>query len=428
MKLANQSLRYTSVFILVIMAIWGVTFYFSILHEIKDSIDEELENYKREIIYKASKNLSILLQNNVEGGFYTLEQVDSVSAAVSRDQYIDKEIYMQDADDEQPELEPVRMLITHFSLDGKYYRLTIFTSMLEEDDLVKAILQQSIALYLLLVIIILVTNSFLQRKLWSPFYQIIEQLKKFRLGTTKQLEFTPTATTEFKELQDSASSLVNHATAAFEQQKVFIGNASHELQTPIAIVRNKLEQVLEKNTFTDEQAASIAEIIEIVERMNRLNRSLLLLTKIENKQFSEATPIDINEIVNTTTDELTAFANHKHITIEVLSTETLRATMDQTMARILITNLIKNAIVHNHSGGLVKIDIRHHELIVANTGTEHPLDDTRIFERFYKSNTNQNNSGMGLSIVASICAVYGYQVSYCFEKGLHRFTVQFSRE
>src|SRR5690606_9283637 len=106
-----------------------------------------------------------------------------------------------------------------------------------------------------------------------------------RVGNSKNFPEVKTDTAEFTDLQNAVNILLQHNIETYEQQKQFIGNASHELQTPLAIATNKLELLIEKGNLQNEQAESIAEIMSIVERLVRLNKSLLLLTKIENKQF-----------------------------------------------------------------------------------------------------------------------------------------------
>src|SRR5690606_24568688 len=194
-------------------------------------------------------------------------------------------LLMQDADDEAPEEEPVRMLISAFAFKGHYYELKVANSMVEEDDLLKELLTDILWLYLLLVGTILITNSLVLKKLWKPFYAFLNQLKQYRLGSSAAAPSVSTRIREFNDLQLAVTSLIKHSNEVFEQQKQFIGNASHELQTPLTITTHKLELLIEQGRLEDQQAHAVSEIYEIIQRMIRLNKSLLLLSKIDNKQL-----------------------------------------------------------------------------------------------------------------------------------------------
>src|SRR5690606_31959348 len=154
----------------------------NMLKEIKGSVDEGLDNYKRQIIYQAQKDTTILNKNNFAEGFFTIHEITQSEALSIKDQYIDMLMLMQDSDDESPELEPVRMLTTAFENNGRYYELRIINSMVEEDDLVKELLRDAIVLYLLLIVVIIIINNLVLKRLWQPFYSFLNQLKKYRIG------------------------------------------------------------------------------------------------------------------------------------------------------------------------------------------------------------------------------------------------------
>src|SRR5690606_20560195 len=357
MKLLNQSIKYLSVSILTIVTVWAVVFYFNMLNEIKSSIDEGLENYKRLIIQNAQKDSTILTKNYFDESFFAIRQINKKQALSTKDKYLDTKLNMQDADDEAPEPEPVRMLITAFELDGNYYELKVANSMVEEDDLIKELLYDIVWLYISLIIGIIFINNLVLKKLWKPFYDFLNQLKKYRLGKTKKLPIIKTSTKEFTDLQNAVNALLKHTTETYEQQKQFIGNASHELQTPLAIATNKLELLIEKGNLQNEQAENIAEVMSIIERLVRLNKSLLLLTKIENKQFLDNQQILLNDIVKKNVSNLEEMAIFKNVKITVNENAKLSIQMDASLANVIISNLLKNAIFHNIPDGDVFVEI-----------------------------------------------------------------------
>ncbi|MDO6517711.1 sensor histidine kinase [Zobellia uliginosa] len=426
MKLLNQSLKYLSISILAIVTVWSVVFYISMLNEIKSSIDEGLENYKRIIIEKAQTDSTILTKRGFDESFFTLQKIDKARALSAKDQYIDTIIYMQDADDKEPEPEPVRMLTTSFEVKGQYYELKVANSMVEEDDLIDELFWDVVWLYIILIASITLINNVVLKKLWKPFYDFLHQLKTYRLGSTEKLPATSTKTKEFKDLEYAVNTLLQHSISAFEQQKEFIGNASHELQTPLAMVINKLELLLEKEDLKEAHALKIAEIFQIVERSVRLNKSLLLLSKIDNKQFFDNQPIHINPIVNQTLGDLEEISSYKKLKTAVFETDELQVHLDPTLAQIIVSNLLKNAILHNYGNGTVEVHISKDTLTVRNTGKDQTLDRGKVFSRFHKTDSKTSGSGLGLAIVKAIADLYGFPVKYSFDKGVHSFSIHFS--
>ncbi|MCO6360466.1 sensor histidine kinase [Roseivirga pacifica] len=425
MKLLNQSIKYLSVSILAIITVWAVIFYFNMLNEIKGSIDEGLENYKRLIIQNAQQDSTILTKNYFDESFFALQQIDREQALSIKDKYFDTVLYMQDADDEKPEPEPVRMLITAFELNGQYHELKVANSMVEEDDLIKELLNDTIWLYISLIIGIVFINNFVLKKLWKPFYDFLRQLKKYRLGIAQKPPKVKTKTKEFTDLQNAVNALLQHTTETYEQQKQFIGNASHELQTPLAIATNKLELLVENGNLQDDQAENIAEVMGIIERLTRLNKSLLLLTKIENKQFLDNQMVLLHKVVQKNISDLEEIATFKNVKIALKETAELPFEMDTSLANVVVSNLLRNAIFHNIPNGNVFVEITKDAIRISNTGSNQKLDENLIFTRFYKPNNTPKGTGLGLAIVKAISDLYSFKVSYSFDNALHCFQIEF---
>ncbi|MGE0931362.1 sensor histidine kinase [Peijinzhouia sedimentorum] len=425
MKLHNQSLKYLSISILAIVTIWAAVFYVNMLGEIKSSIDEGLENYKRLIIQNAKMDSSILTKNYFDESFFSISSIEKQMAFAIKDRYQDTIIYMQDADDQAPEPEPVRMLTTAFEINGHYYMLKVANSMVEEDDLINELFWDVIWLYLILILGIVLTNNLVLKKLWRPFYHYLNQLKSYRLGSSEKLPEASSKTKEFTDLQVAVSTLLQHSITTFNLQKEFIGNASHELQTPLAMISNKLELLLENNDLSTKHAEKIAEIFLIVQRLIRLNKSLLLLSKIDNKQYFNQQQVSIDSIVHQVLHEIEDIATHNNIKISVSQASSLDVLIDPTLAHIVVSNLLKNAIVHNIENGTVEINFSIDSLSICNTGKDQGLDSQKAFLRFQKSGSETSGTGLGLAIVKAIVDLYEYPISYQYSNGIHCFTVRF---
>jgi len=174
-----------------------------------------------------------------------------------------------------------------------------------------------------------------------------------------------------------------------------------------------------------EQLNTIAEVLNTAERLVRLNKSLLLLSKIENKQFLHNEDLSINQLVTHIADELEDIAAFKNIKINVRQQDELKVRLDSALANIVVSNLIRNALFHNMDGGEVNIAITENTLIVANTSVQTALENEHVFSRFYKSDASSKGTGLGLAIVQAICNLYGFSISYHYDKSQHIFKLDF---
>ncbi len=419
MKLLNYTSAYFAGIMLIIITAWAAVFYYIMLGEIYDSIDDGLDNQKGLVIQKASVDTALLSKSDFEENDYAIREISRVDALNFQDIYKDTMMYMQNEKSD----EPVRLLQTVFLQNGRYYKLQVATSMVEEDDLIKQLFYSILWLYIGLVVTIILFNNFLLKKIWKPFYDLLKQMKKFRLDKADPLSMPETNIDEFRLLNDTAQRLLKRNIEVYNSQKDFIGNASHEIQTPLAISINKLETLAESENLSEDQTALVGSVLDNLERLSRLNKSLLLLTRIENKQFVEETAVNINTATKKIVEDFSDQSSYNELVISITENDKCIQNMNEDMASILITNLVKNAIVHNKPGGSVHIIVDKQAVSVVNSGIVGPLNQEIIFNRFQGAPT-PGSTGLGLAIVKAICDLYHFQVSYRYDQ-LHIFKVQF---
>ena len=224
MKVLNYTTSYFAVFLLILISIWAGVFYYSMLDEIYDSIDDGLDNQKGLILQKVAVDTSILQKNTFEGNDYTITVISPEAAKNFNDVYIDTMMYMQNEKD----YEPVRLLKSVFRHDDTYYHLQVATSMVEEDDLVAELLYAMIWLYVGLVGTILIINNLLLKKIWAPFYNLLGQLKNFSLEKPSRFNIKKTNIDEFNLLNKTVQESLRNNIDAYTGQKQFIENAAHK--------------------------------------------------------------------------------------------------------------------------------------------------------------------------------------------------------
>ena len=420
MKLLNHTTKYFALLLIVLISVWAVIFYFAMIDEVYDSLDDGLENQKELIIDAVKIDPSLLQDTEFGVNNYTIKRVDAVSHDINKDSYRDTLMYMQNED----EFEPIRMLESTFVQDDTYYKIKLITSMVEEDDQIENLFTYLVGLYLALVLSIVVLNNLVLKKVWKPFYSLIDKLKGFRIEKDEPIQQEPTDIDEFNLLNQSVEKLTKKSRDSYIAQKEFIENAAHELQTPLAIAMNKLELLLEKNELTGHQTQEIGGVLDNLTRLTRLNKSLLLLSKIDNRQYLEEEDIDFNALIEKVAADFLDFATHKNMQVNVISNAKIRYTMNTDLAIIMVTNLIKNAIIHGEEGKEVAIVIDENSVTIKNYGKEKALDSGELFSRFKKVSADSRSTGLGLAISKAIADKYNLQLRYSYSRQ-HHFMILF---
>lgn len=426
MKLHNYMLGYLSIGIIVVLTAWVLIFYAFMTEEVYDNIDDGLKNSKTEIIKKAytDPNVSSFLSFGTSGFRITPLEPGKYSR---KNSFTTEMIYM-DSDDNE---EPVRMLTTNFVDEkGDNYRLEIRTSTIEADDLLRDFGLAVLILYFaLLLSIYLINHIILRRAVWSPFYRLINNLKTYTLGQQIVTAATQTPIKEFNDLQREINKMIARIEDMVEQQKTFVSNAAHESQTPLAIINNKIELLVEAEELNENQIVQIESIHQSLARLIRLNKSLLMLAKIENKQFREYQEIDLHQIVKDIVGDFEDLFSFKNIDVTLSETgDPFYVMMDKGLAITLVQNLLKNALMHNISNGKIIIELQDNSFAISNTSSTHSaLDESAIYNRFFRSTTNEESTGLGLSLVQTIIKVTdSLDLKYEFN-ALHRFVIYRSK-
>ena len=307
--------------------------------------------------------------------------------------------------------------------ENRAYKLVVSTPTFEREDLLRVVFIHIVILYLLLMVTILVATTLIFHYSMRPLYALLRWLDNYRPGSgTKDLPMEKNIV-EFKKLTEAAQHTIERAESYMERQKQFIGNASHELQTPLAILGTRIEWMIDNTELSEEQFTELSKMRQSLQRMSRLNRTLLLLSKIDNNQFPDRSDIDLVEIINNEIGIYSEIYGDSGIRCNTELPQHFVVNMNESLATTMITNLIKNAFLHTGEDGTVDISIRKRQLVIANNGSE-ALDSTRLFDRFYTSG-KKDSTGLGLALVKSIVNSYNFKIEYSFKENRHCFAVNF---
>lgn len=422
MKLLNKILFQISPLLLIVMTLWASWFYTVIISEVNDEVDDSLEAASEQIIIRtlAGEDVSQVNQGT-NNQYYIHEVTDDYASENKHRRFIDSMVYIKS----KKETEPARILKTYFKDDDdRMLELVVSTPTIEKADLQTAILKWVLILYFSLLIIIILINVWMFKQNLSPLYVLLKWLDKYKIGGHNAPLENQTDVVEFQKLNNAALRNAQRAETLFEQQKLFIGNASHEIQTPLAICKNRLEMMMEDPNITEQQLEELIKVHKTLGSITKLNKSLLLLSKIDNGQFIEVNLIRMNTLIERYLADFREAYAYRNIDVTYTVHGNFVLEINESLAVILVTNLLKNAFVHNVDNGKIHIDVYFDSFTVANTGDNDTLDAERIFERFYHTRKREGSTGLGLALVESICKLYDLKCNYKFVDGLHQFSLE----
>lgn len=420
MKLIYRIVLRLSAVLIPLMALWGMLFFLMTVDEIHDEADDALDDYAELIIIRMLAGRELPSLNSGSNNSYSITPVDREYAdSRSHIEYYDAEVYIP----EKGETEPARILSTIFQdNDDNYYELKVAMPTFEKDDLVRTILFWIVLLYLLLLLTLIGVTTWIFHRSMQPLYALLRWLDHFTPGRHNDPVPDDTNITEFHRLNVAAQEAADRSEELFESQKQFIGNASHELQTPLAILGNRIEWLLDNTDPNEKQVEELFKMQRSLNHIVRLNKTLLLLAKIENGQFPESSEVDIAALIREQAPLYNEIYESRHIDCRIDLPEQFVVTMNDSLASTLVTNLLKNAYIHTEPNHGIDISLCNRTLVVANDG-DTPLDGTHIFERFYQGNKKEGSTGLGLALVKAVCRYYNLGLAYDYIEGKHRFSV-----
>ena len=419
MKLLSYTYRKLALLLFLLMAVWGVLFYYAIIDEVVDETDDTLENYGEILMESALHDPSILETEGSLMSFYKFTPISEEEGRHYRQVFYDATVYIELEDED----EPVRVMCTAFRMpDGQYYELKLMISILERDDMVEAMLWYLGALFLLFLICTSIGIQLVLKGVFRPLHRLLDWLHCIQPGKEVPPLDNPTKIREFRQLSDAALDMGNRSYKAYEEQKQFIENASHELQTPLAIVRGKVELLAESEGMTEQQMEQLDEIYATLGRAVKLNKSLLLLSRIENGQYTEMEDVSVDEILDELLPDLMDIYEHKQVRlIRKREEQPFIIRCNHSLAQILVSNLVKNSLLHNREGGELQVFTTPASLVIRTTG-DAPLDGEKLFRRFYHGMDGKKDStGLGLAIARSIALSSSLKLTYEWQDGMHTF-------
>jgi len=409
--LTKTSLNFISASVMFFL-IGSVAMYFSVRNIIAEDLQNRLLQQQKDFFYNADHNkLTDLSSKLVFIQITDKEIVYSFSDTVLivNDSYI---FY--------------RKLQFSYLQDEQYYQVSILKNQSQSDSLIKKIVIMNVGFAMLFFLIMFFVNRHSIKSALSVFYSTIRKLEDFELSKLQTLTLEIAEVQEIKKLNDVFEKMATQIYNDFEAQKEYTENVSHELQTPLAIISSKADELMQADNLSKEQMEQLALLLETTNRLSKINQALIFLTKIDNRFYTQGSSFSLNDLIKEKLQIFDTAIQKKDLKLELDLSDITQVYMNPYLAETLIINLIKNAIIHNSSGGVLRIHLSNNILIISNSGSPLSFPEKDIFKRFIRSDDSKKNLGIGLSIVQRICELYTFKIAYTYASE-HQFKIIFKK-
>ncbi|MGN6605238.1 MAG: histidine kinase dimerization/phospho-acceptor domain-containing protein [Ginsengibacter sp.] len=321
--LLRRNTEYLVVWLPIILLLCSFLIYLLIRMQAHHMQEEQLI-IKQENVWNAFKVTHGNLNKDVKGEYDITE--GAVTPAHGSEEPRDTIVYYPDKEKSVP----FKVLTSELTWNNKNYQVTTYISSTEITHLIIKVFLGEALLFLLLLAAIVVLNRKSSGLLWKPFFSTIQKVNGYDITKNRSLLLPDeTGTAEFDELNKVITNLINKVNSAYYNQKQFVENASHEIQTPLAIIHSKLELMIDDPSLTEKNASMLDEITEATNKLSQMNKTLLLLSKIENNQFPEIEPVNLSDLTETILNNLALYyENFPEVVTHIAKDVTIKASRD----------------------------------------------------------------------------------------------------
>lgn len=417
MKLLTKSSLLIATLSLFLFFIMGIIFFqvlknMSIsdlnreLVDLKELVEDHIENYKANQLIALPGIDSLSIEHM---------ELDENAGEVFGD------TLMYDAKEDQYK---TYRFIQFYSVKGDAgFQVKIYKSTTPTDQLVERVTLMMTLMVILFLAGIFILNRFIFASLWKGFFEAIEKLKQFE--TSKEpVILGEQDIEEFEELKQVLEVMTRRLAKDYKELKEYTDHTTHELQTPLAVIKSKTELLIQSENIGESEMKCLQAINTSVNQLSRLNSTLTLITRIENRQFTEKEEIKLTELLDRHLELLEDHIGLRRIKVEKRYKDGgMVLFMDQGLADLLIANLLKNAIVHNTEGGNIVLETQPGSLLIRNDGPPLGFSQEELFTRFVRDTRRSGNFGLGLSLVKKVCEHYNFLIEYSFDNQKHTFNL-----
>jgi len=408
--LTKTSLNFISASVMFFL-VGSIVMYFSVRNIVAEDLQNRLLEQKNEFFNQVTQNKLEDLASEVV--FIEESQKELVHSFSDTVLIVNKKYMLY------------RKLQFSYLHNEQRYKVSILQLQSQSDKLFKKIVIMNVGFAVFFFLIVFFVNRESIKNALKVFYSTINKLEDFQVNKAQELTLDAAEVDEVKKLNAVFEKMSEQIRKDFEAQKEYTENVAHELQTPLAIISSKADELMQVDNLTKEQMEQLALLLETTNRLSKINQSLIFLTKIDNRFYTEGVTLSLNELIKEKLVLFETAIEDKSLKLAIDLKDSTHIYMDPYLAETLVVNLLKNAIVHNERGGELSIRLENQCLIITNSGTALTFSESDIFKRFSRSEHSKKSLGIGLSIVKRICELYGFNIEYRFQEN-HIFAIKFS--
>ncbi|MCB0836359.1 MAG: HAMP domain-containing histidine kinase [Bacteroidetes bacterium] len=416
MKLLSKTIKYQLVFFALFSFVAIAILYFSIQYMVYDDVDKKLA-YESERI-----NFHILNTEEIPPSNYII-RVSPVSDTFPLLKNFTDTLIYEVYDDE---LIPYRDLdFTTPISRQKRYQITLRNILLDSDDLIVGLFFTISIIFILMIAGLFFVNQIISKRLWLAFFDTLAKIRRYKLEDRKAINLEASGIDEFNTLNEVIFAFTHQIEKDYIHLKEFNENVTHEMQTPLAVISNKMEQLMESPNLTEREINLVKAAYRECNKLSKMEKALSFMSKIENLEFRQMTRVNIRNIIENILDSFDEILNFKEIELKTTFHTEFYRELDPILVNVLFTNLVKNAVQHNKQGGFINIILDEQKFEIENSGEILHTNPEELFERFQKADKKSQSMGLGLAIAQKISRLYGFQLSYQYHEGKHKFSILF---
>lgn len=398
----------------------SIAFYFVLDYVLTRQLKETLRSEQFEITHYVEEHNVLPEIQNTRHQWTTVERS---TEKILKPHFYNISYY----NEREGEMQPGLQLTFSIVVNGNNYLIKISKSQVETEDLLQLIILVTIGMIALILLLNYLINRKLVNRIWQPFYTTINHIREYQITERRTLQLSAVSIDELNLLNESLNKMTQNIYKDYTALKSFTENASHEMQTPLAVIRSKIDVLLQNTELNEKSLQQILSIEDSAQKLAKLHQSLLLLTKLENKQFVLNENVDLKKILSEKLEDREEVIASKKIELSFHASEK-QFSFHQHLAEILVNNLLNNAIRYTPENGKIDIELNNESLTFSNTALQGCLDNEKLFQRFYKADHSGDGTGLGLAIIHEIVKLAGFEIKYQFAQQQHLFIIHFNKQ
>ena len=420
MRLSYKLTQYFTLIVFISLAFGFFVFYFAIERANLQSVVGKLEHLNKVVEYKLQKG-----------------SVDSISSKFpytqirilgNKDRNLINETIKEGSYEWSNDLQAMvhQVTVTTYPfVDGTHYEIqSHLPQPIIDDEFFLGIIMVVAWIFVFIIITIIFFGELITRKLYTPFFYLLDQMKAFDVRSNQHLSPMPTSIAEFSQLNSLFLKTSEQSVSHYNALREFTQNLSHELQTPMANMKGKIELLL-NSELSEEQMVALSSMYDELDRVSSINRSLILLMSLDHHNVTDEV-VNFSEVLNAILPNFEDIISMNNLELKTALKPYVYVKINSLLANLIVNNLVSNAIKHNRENGQLEIELNDQEFIIKNTGYDQEFSNDIIFNRFVKGKHNAQSIGIGLALVKKVVKVYGYKIDYSYDGFWHIFKIKFS--